>query len=301
MPHRLYFNNITRAITWMLVHCLALVLIMLVVRILGTEKFGHSLSPYTIIFWQNIFSFTMLIPICVMDGGFPKTKKLHLHAGRALTGISSGLILFYGMAHVKLNLATAVTFTGPLFSTLFAIIFLHEKFYKHRLIGLIAGFIGVLIVLRPGTDAFNPNALFLILTAALWGGTDVFIKLMIRTESGRTMMFYRALLMLVLTTPLGLYFWQDLTRYQLMLIVLLAVLDMVNFLTVTRAYRLADISVLMPFDFSRLVFSSIIAFFILGENLSPWTFVGSLVIVYGVLFVVYTERKRSRIISTETI
>lgn len=286
-----------RAIIWMMLHCIALVLIMGVVRKLGSG----GLSNYTIIFWQNVFSFTILTPLCAMNGGFPKTKKLHLHFGRACSGITSGLVLFYGMAHVHLNTATAITFTGPLFSTIFAIIFLREKTYRTRIIGLGVGFFGVLIVLRPGSDAFDPNALLLILTAALWGCTDIFIKKMIRTESETTMMFYRALLMLILTTPLGLYFWQDLTTMQLVLIVLLAFLDIANFFTVTRAYKLADISVLMPFDFSRLIFSSIFAFMVFNETLDIWTFIGSSVIVYGVLFVVYSERKRSRIISTETI
>jgi len=287
----------TRAILWMLLHCLALVLIMGVVRELGKG----GVSAYSIIFWQNIFSFTILVPLCAMDGGFPKTKKLHLHFGRACSGITSGLVLFYGMAHVKLNVATAVTFTGPLFSTIFAIMFLREKIFFNRVIGLAVGFMGVLVVLRPWSDAFNPAALYLILTAALWGCTDIFIKLMIKTESGRTMMFYRALLMLIFTTPLGLYYWQSITQNQLMLLVLLAVLDMINFSTVTRAYRLADISVLMPFDFSRLVFSSIFAYIVFGETLNIWVAFGSGIIVYSTLFVVYSERKRSRIISTETL
>ncbi len=286
-----------RAIIWMLLHCVALVLIMGVVRKLGQS----GLSTYTIIFWQNVFSFTILTPICSMDGGFPKTKKLHLHAGRALSGISSGMVLFYGMSHVQLNVATAITFTGPLFSTIFAIIFLREKTYFSRIIGLCIGFMGVLVVLRPGSAAFDPNALYLILTAALWGCTDIFIKKMIKTESGRTMMFYRALLMLILTTPLGLYHWQEVTQLQLALLVLLALLDMLNFSTVTQAYRLADISVLMPFDFSRLIFSSIFAYIVFSETLDIYTVIGSSVIVFGTLFVVHSERKRSRIMSTETL
>jgi len=281
----------------MFLHCVALVLIMGVVRILGHD----GLSPYLIIFWQNVFSFTILVPLCTMNGGFPKTKKLHLHLGRALSGITSGMVLFYGMAHVHLNLATAITFTGPLFSTIFAILFLREKTYSSRMMGLCVGFFGVLVVLRPWSAAFDPNALLLVLTAALWGCTDVFIKLMIKTEKESTMMFYRALLMLILTTPLGLYYWQDVTKIQLLYLVLLALLDMMNFFTVTRAYKLSDISVLMPFDFSRLIFSSIFAYFGFSETLHILTVIGSAIIVYGVLFVVYSERKRSRIISTESI
>ena len=287
----------TRAIIWMLLHCGALVLIMGVVRELG----AGGLSPYTIIFWQNLFSFTILAPLCAMDGGFPRTKKLHLHFGRACSGITSGLVLFYGMAHVQLNTATAITFTGPLFSTIFAIIFLREKTYFSRIIGLVIGFMGVLVVLRPGSDAFDPAALLLVLTAALWGCTDIFIKLMIRTETERTMMFYRSAMMLIFTIPLGLYHWQEVTTMQLILIVLLAFLDIANFSTVTRAYKLADISVLMPFDFSRLIFSSIFAYLVFSETLNIWTVLGSTIIVFGTIFVVHSERKRSRIISTETI
>lgn len=293
----LKFNATTRAIIWMVLHCIALVLIMGVMRQLGKE----GISSYSIIFLQNIFSFIILVPLCAMDGGFPTTKKFHLHLGRAISGICSGMVLVYGMAHVKLNVATAVTFTGPLFSTLMAIIFLREKIFAHRLVGLCVGFLGVLVVLRPGSDAFNVNALYLILTAALWGCTDIFIKLMIRTEKQRTMMFYRALIMLVITTPIGLYYWQEVTDRQLLLLLLLALFDMMNFLTVTRAYKLADISVLMPFDFSRLVFSSVFAYFVFSETLDIWVAIGSAIIVYGTLFVVYSERKRSRFISAETI
>ena len=290
------FSKTTRGVLWMLAHCLALVGIMGVVRYLS----GQGLSNFIIIFWQNVFAFIIFVPLCVTTGGVPHSQKLHLHVARSLSGITSGLVLFYGMAHVQLNTATAITFTGPLFSTIFAIIFLREKIFLSRIIGLSIGFLGVLIVLRPGTASFNPNALYLILTAALWGCTDIFIKLMIRTESERTMMFYRVLLMLFLSAPLGLYFWQEVTKEQLLLLALLALFDMANFLTVTRAFRLSDISVLMPFDFSRLIFSSIFAYLILSEILSLWVVVGSCVIVSGVLFVVHSERRRSRIISAET-
>lgn len=290
-------SNTTKGILWMLVHCLALVLIMGVVRTLTKD----GLSNYIIIAWQNIFAFLMIAPYCAVTGGFPKTKKLHLHIARACSGISSGLLLFYSMGLVKLNLATAITFTGPLFTTIFAIIFFREKTYTHRVIGLCIGFGGVLIVLRPWDTAFNPNALYLVLTAALWGVTDMFIKLMNRTETIRAMMFYRVALMLVITVPFIYFFWQPITIYHIGLLTLLAALDLTNFWTVTKAYRYADISVLMPFDFSRLIFSAIFAFIVLHENLNPWTVVGSAVIVYGTVFVVYKEKKRLKLASNETM
>lgn len=281
----------------MLIHCVALVFIMGIVR----ELTKQGLNNFIIIFWQNVYAFGMIVPYTLVKSGFPKTRKLHLHIGRTFTGISSGLCLFYGLSKIHLNTATAITFTGPLFSTIFAIIFLREKTYFHRIIGLSVGFVGVLIVLQPGTDAFDPNALFLVLTAALWGGTDMFIKLMNRTESVGTIMFYRAILMLVFTTPFLILFHQKITTEQWFLLFLLTCSDMANSITAVKAYKYADISVLMPFDFSRLVFSSIFAYIIFSETLDIWTVLGSLVIVSGTAFVFFKEKKRPRIISTETI
>lgn len=288
-------HKTTKGIFFMLTHCVALALIMAVMRELNLSGLPASL----IMFWQNIFALIMVFSWCAYLGHFPKTKKIKLHIARSVSGYSSGTLLTIGLGLIPLNSATAISFTGPLFTTLFAVVLLKEKISSHRVVGLLIGFAGVMVVLRPGTHHFDPAFFYIIATAMLWGVTDIIIKTLSRTDSLHSMLFYTILVSMVIATPLAIYDWKPINNYQLGLLAALAAFHLMNFGCASQAYRFADLSVLMPFEFSRLIFSSIFAYFIFGELLDEWIVLGASVIMFGAVYVVYKEKRKVKIYESE--
>ena len=253
-------------------------------------------------FWQNLFAAIMVFTYTLAKKRkLPKTKKLPTHFVRCAVAISAGLILFYTLSHVKLNLATAISFTAPLVTSIFAVIFFGEKMGYHRFIGLIIGLVGVLVILRPGTEFFDPKMLLMLIVVVFWAITDLVIKLLNKTESLNSMLFYMTLVMLLYSLPLGMFFWEDINLKQVLLLLLLTCLHLTNFATVSLAYRDSDVSVLMPFDYSRLIFSAIISYVFFAEGLSIWTAIGSFIIISSAVYVAYREKKHRQKISTAIV
>ena len=243
LPNKL--GNTGIAISWVISRTFIMACIMVIARLLGVS----GMSGFAIMFWQNTFAFLFMILFCLYTRDFPKTQKIPLHITRCLLGLTSGSLLYYSLPLLPLNTATSITFTGPLFSTIAAIIFLKEKSNIHRIIGLLIGFSGVLIILRPGTHAFDPNAIYLLCTAMIWGLTDVTIKKLIKTESIKTLLFYMVVIMMVFSIPLGIYFWHEPNLQEAILCASLALFHLGNFSTISKAFKRADVSVLMPFEF----------------------------------------------------
>jgi len=278
----------------MLSHCVALALIMAIMRELKLSGLSASL----VMFWQNVFALGMVFAWCFYKRNFPKTRKIKWHIARSVSGYSSGTLLTIGLGLVPLNTATAISFTGPLFTTLFAVLLLKEKISSHRVTGLAIGFLGAMVVLRPGTDHFDPAFFYLIATAMLWGVTDIIIKILNRTENLHSILFYTTVVMMVIATPLAILDWKEISNYQFMLLVALAVCHLLNFGSASQAYRYSDLSVLMPFEFSRLVFSAIFAYLIFAEKLDIWVVAGSAIIIFGAVFVAIKE-KRMKVYESE--
>ena len=280
-------KNTSIAISWVLTRTFMMACIMLIARVLGMG----GMNVYAVMFWQSVFSFIIMAVYCVYKKELPRTSQYGMHILRCVLGLCSGTLLYYALPMLPLNTATSITFTGPLFSTIAAMIFLRERTNIHRCIGLLVGFCGVLIILRPGTESFNPNALFLILTAMIWGLTDVTIKKLLKADPIKTLLFYMSVIMLVLCIPFGIFHWHVLTLKEAILCMALAMFNLGNFLTISNAFKRADISVLMPFEFFRLVFSSIFAYLIFNEMLDAAIVSGSLVIVGSSLYVARKESK----------
>lgn len=274
-------------ISWIISRTFIMASIMTIARALAEG----GMSNYAIMFWQNAFALPYILLYTAYRKEIPRTTKYHLHITRSLLGVSSGLLLFYGLSKMQLNNATAITFMGPLFSALAAIIFLKEKAGIHRIIGLFLGLCGVLIILRPGTEAFNPAAIFLIMTAFIWGLTDITIKTLVRTESTHALLFYMCIFLMLLSIPFGVFHWHTPSLKEALLCATMALFHLGNFATVSKAFKHADVSVLMPFEFFRLIFASAFALALFNERLSLAAVSGSLVILGASIYVAHKEKK----------
>jgi drug/metabolite transporter (DMT)-like permease len=203
------------------------------------------------------------------------------HMIRAVMGITATEMWFYALGHMPINEATALSFTTPLFVTLFAILFLKERSTYTRWAAVALGAFGTLVILRPDTGHFDDIALMVLASAALLAGLSILIKTITRLDHPDTIVFYQGLMMTPLAIPFAIPFWQPLTLPGFLWVAAVACTSIIAQLFMVRAFTRSDMVVLMPVDFTRLIFTAAIAYWWFEETLGPDTLTGSLLIIAG--------------------
>lgn len=257
----------------------------------------HELHSTYIVLLRNICS---LVLIVLWETArrrrlprFPTARPLG-HFWRASFGIVAMELWFHAISLLPLTLATALSFTTPIFSTICAIIFLGERAGVRRWSAIFIGFMGMLIILRPGMGGIGPDALFVLASSCMMAVAAVLVKTLTRTESPETIVFYMALFMIPWAALPAAGHIVAVTPYQLWLVFLVALLSTAAHLLLARAYIRADMVVLMPFDFSRLVFTALMSYGLFGETLDLPTICGSLVIVGSTVYIAHREAQLKR-------
>jgi drug/metabolite transporter (DMT)-like permease len=202
---------------------------------------------------------------------------------------------FYGITVVPLATATAVNFTAPLFATIAAVFVLHEDVRLRRWSAVAIGFVGVLVIMRPGGERLDANLLILLVSAASAAMNNITVKFLARTEPpGRIVaMFMIYLTPLSLVPALFVWRWPDLST--LGALVGLGGLGTIAHLSVARALATADASACAPFEFARLPFAALIGFVWFGEVTDVWTWVGAAIIAGSSVYVAYREARLARL------
>jgi drug/metabolite transporter (DMT)-like permease len=223
-----------------------------------------------------------------------KTSKLHLHALRGITNSASMLMFFSALAFTPLAQATALAYTSPLFVTIGAALVLGETLRIRRITALACGFLGMLLVLRPGMIEIGTGPLLVIGSAVLWAVAMIDIKILSRTDSSLTIAAYMVVFLTPVTFIAALFVWQWPTLGQLGWLVLVAAFGTVGHLLFNEAFRHADATVLMPLDFTKLIWASLIGFFAFGQIPDLWTWIGGAVIFTSATYISYREHRLSR-------
>ena len=256
---------------------------------------SQDLPAFEVAFFRNLFGLLWLMPVLVRSRFAPlKTTKLHLHALRGVTNSASMLMFFSALAFTPLAQATALAYTSPLFVTIGAALFLGETFRIRRLTALACGFIGMLVVLRPGLIEIGTGPLLVVGSAILWAVAMIDIKILSRTDSSLTIAAYMVVFLTPVTFIAALFVWQWPTLEQLGWLVLVAAFGTVGHLLFNEAFKHADATVLMPLDFIRLIWAALIGFFAFGQIPDLWTWVGGAIIFTSATYISYREHQLTR-------
>lgn len=244
-----------------------------------------DLSTEVIVFYRNLFGLILLIPILLNSGiGQLKTQKIHLHLLRASVGLTAMYGFFYVLGNMPLAEAFLVKLTAPFFMPIIAAIWLGESIRRKNVAAIALGFVGVIFILRPGTDAFTPIALIGIGAAFLAGTAKVSIRLMGSTESSVTIVFYFAVFSSLLASIPLIWSWQVPLLHNWPWIILMGLAGTLGQLALTRAYRIANPGQIGPYVYSSVVYGAALGWFIWGESLLISTVIGSaLIILAGLL------------------
>lgn len=258
----------------------------------GTVRYLSSeLHPFEITFFRNLFGFIVLLPWFAVRGLQPlRTRRIGLHLLRASSNVVAMLMFFMALSMTPLVLVQALGFTAPLFTTVLAIFILGERVRLRRWTALMAGFIGALIIIRPGFQPIEVGALLTVGSAAVWGFTLITIKILSRTDSAVTITAYMVLLMSPLSLIPALFYWTWPEPTAWFWLVVCGVTGTVAQLLMTQSFRVAEATVVLPFDFTKIVWGALIGYLAFGEAVDVWTFAGAAVIFSGVTYITYRER-----------
>ncbi|MDX1709529.1 MAG: DMT family transporter [Rhodovibrionaceae bacterium] len=254
-----------------------------------------GIPPVEIAFFRNLFALVFMLPWLIRRGRAALvTQRLPLHLGRALLGLAAMLTWFYSVALLPLAEAVALNFTVPLFATIGAALILRETVRRRRWTATAIGFVGVLVILRPGFAEVSAVTLLPVLAALLMAASILVVKTLARTERPAAIVFYMNLLL----TPLSLipalfdWHWPNLTQFALLALV--GGVAALAHIALTRAYQIADASAVVPFDYARLPFVALIAFILFGEVPDIWTWVGAAIIAGAAIYIARREARLAR-------
>ena len=262
---------------------------------IAVRMLSDHMGPAEIIFFRSVLGMAFMAPYFMWTGKRPlRTNVVKLHVQRSAINFAGMMLWFYALALIPLGQAVALHFTMPLFIVIMAALFLGERVGAGRWAVTAAGFIGVVIVLRPGAVEIGLPELAVLGSAALYGVAVTTIKVLTRTESAAVITFYSHLIMMVLAVAPTVAWWGAPRLDDAPYLLLLAVCGTLAPFAVTRALREMDASVVAPLDFLRLPFTALAGFILFAEIPDRWTVVGALVIIGATSFLARREASAAR-------
>ena len=258
----------------------------------GARYASAEMHPYVIVFFRLALGFLLVCPSIVLYRLGPlKTRRLPLVALRSVICGVSILLIFTGLSMTVLAKATALQFSAPLFAAVLAPFFLGEVVRARRIAALIVGYIGTLVILRPGFVAVDLGSLLVLSGAATWGLGMIQTKVLSRTESSLTITAYMTLFSAPLAFLVALPVWTTPSWEHVTWMLAIAGFGTAGDLCMAQAFKSAEATAVIPFDFTKLVWVAIIGYFAFDEIPDAGTWVGGLMVLAAVTYIAHREHK----------
>lgn len=262
----------------------------------GLVRFvSDVLPPFQIAFFRNLFGLAFLVPL-LMRSRFAilRTQKIGLHALRGVINIGAMLMFFTALSISPIAKVTALSFTAPIFMAILSVIVLGERFRIYRWLAIFVGFVGMLIILRPGLVEIDTGALLVTGAAALWAVAMIIIKILSRTESSLTIVAYMGIFLGIFSILPALWVWQPFGLQTLGWLVMIGFFGSIAQMSLSQSLKETDPTALMPFDFLKLIWTTLIGMWFFAEIPDIYTWVGATVIFASGLFIALRERQDNR-------
>ncbi|MFX1722871.1 DMT family transporter [Stenotrophomonas sp. AS1] len=246
-------------------------------------------------FFRNAFGLLALLPMLIRPGSAPlRTQQLPRYFLRSAIGLASMLCAFWAIGHLPISQAISLSYSTPLFVTIAAVLWLGETVRLRRWAAVIIGFIGVLIIVRPGSTSFTPGTLVAVGAAVLSSLVAIQIKQLTRVDSADTVVFYTYVFWVPLSLVPALFVWVWPTGLAWVWLVATGVLGTLGQLLWTRALRLGEVSALTPISFMQLPLVSFLGWLLFNETLDRWTVIGAAIILGANAYIAHREAVLAR-------
>ena len=256
----------------------------------GVKLLSDDLHPIIICFYRCLMGLIIITPF-VARNNFKalQTDNMRLQIFRALINIISMICWFSAIGMMHFEKATALGFTTPLFTTILAVLILGEVIRFHRTAALLLGFIGILIIIRPGYMPFEFGTILMLIASFSFSFVLIFVKKLSATDSSLTIIFYHLLYMTPAFFILSFFYWENINFNQLIIFILMGAAGLLSHWCLAQAFKMSDTTFVMPLQFTKLIWASLIGLFIFSEQPDIWTWVGGVIIFISVVYITYRE------------
>ena len=256
------------------------------------RELSAELTAFQTSFTRSVTCLTVLIPVLAVIGFRKvKTARLKQHVTRNVIHFTAQTSWLYGVAVLPLAEVFAIEFTAPIWTAILAMLLLKERLTGNRLLAILLGFAGILIILRPGAAVVNPASFVVLFSALGFASTYVFTRHMTATESPLTVIFYMNLVQLPMGLAASIPGWTIPSMEMAPWIALIAVSGLGSHFCFAHAFSHADATVVSPLDFIRLPFIAVIGYAFYQEPWDLMILLGGVVIFSGNLINLWGERK----------
>ena len=259
-------------------------------------------NVFTVGFMRFFFGFLIILPFIIKSRfKIYNTTNLKLHISRSIINVPMMILGFAALMYIPLEQIKAIGFLSPILVVILSVIFLKERIYLIRTFSLILGFIGTLIILRPGIIEINIGVYMVLLSGLLWSTVIIITKFMSKTDSAITILTYQYTFVSLFTLPLAIIYWSNPTVTSIFYSFLAAIVGTILHLCINNSYKLADLSIIQPVWFTQLIFASLLGFIIFGSLPDFFTWIGAILVFSSVLIITYRENYLKKDIAKNSI
>src|SRR5262245_32000846 len=251
-------------------------------------------------FLRYLFGAMFLLPIIFRLDLYRslRTNRMGLHVSRGAIHTVGMMLWFVALPLTTLAEITALGFTGPIFVTIGAALFLGEDVRLRRWLAVIVGFIGAMIIIRPGFSAFHLGVICILVSTPIFSASNLISKALARTDSANTIVIWQNIVIVVCAAPFAIWFWQTPAWTDLLWFLAAGLCGTLGHICQQRGYQLADITLQQPIGFLSLLWNTLLGFFLFSQQPDVWTFVGAAVIFGSAMYISHREAvRRAQIIS----
>jgi drug/metabolite transporter (DMT)-like permease len=257
----------------------------------SVKELAGEMPPLFVSWGRWIAGLVVIVPILLWRWGIRglATRDLKLHCFRGLFHTSGYALWYEAVAWLPLATMAALGFTGPIFVTLGAALFLGERVLARRWLAVAVGFAGMLVIARPGMTDMNPGIWMMLAAIPLIAGSNLVAKAVSGRDLPALVVFWQTVIAALCFTPFGLWFWQTPNLTQLALFAAAGVFGTLGYFFITWSYRLLDISALQPVSYIGIVWAALMDVAVWGKTSDLWTFVGAAIIVTATSMIAHRE------------
>lgn len=255
-----------------------------------------SYDTWQVMFFRAFFALVPLAVLVVRGGGIAslRTRRPLAHVGRALVGVAAVFCFFYAFGHMPLADVYAISFAAPLIITALSVPLLGEAVGWRRWAAVAVGFLGVLVMLRPGSGIVSPVALLALAGTALYSLTIIFVRKLSRTETNAAIIFYFMATLSLVSGIAMLPVWRTPGAVDLALLVTIGLVGGVAQILLTQAFRIAPPSLLAPFEYTGMIWAAGFGYLVFGDLPDEAIWIGSAIVVGSGLYILHRETLHSR-------
>ncbi len=279
-----------RAAGFMLASTLSFGAMAIVIRLAS-----QSLHTFEIAFFRNLFGLMAVLPLLLrMDPSALRTRQLPKYFVRCAIGIGSMLCGFWAIGHLPLAQAISLSYSTPVFVTIAAALFLGEHVRARRWAAVAIGFVGVLVIVRPGSAEFSTGTLIALAAAVLSGVVAIQIKQLSRVDPANTIVLYTYLFWVPMSLVPALFVWEWPQGIAWVWVVAAGIFGTAGQVLWTHALKLGEVSALTPISFMQLPLVATAGWLWFGESVDAWTWTGAAIILSANAYIAHREAVLSR-------